>query len=143
MKKSLLALLLVLGFAVAGASAQEQGETSQSNKYDGNLTYRNVVVYKVFDHKDVVIVIYAKHGKNMGQVMIPKTWSHENPRKLVYRILPKGLNPYMTVISKDGEFYKVLLTLHSVTNPDSTWAVANRHLDVGEAANAETLELDY
>ena len=69
MKKNLLALLLVFALTVAGAFAQEQAERT-TEKYDGKMSYRNVIVYKVFDHKDVVIVIYAKHGKDMGQVMI-------------------------------------------------------------------------
>ncbi len=141
MKKSLIALLLVFGLAVAGGFSQEQAE--QTNKYDGNLTYRSMVVYKVFDHKDVVIVIYAKHGKDMAQVAIPKTWSHENPRKLSYRILPKGINPYMTVVTKDGEFHKVILTLPHVRNPDSLWTVANPYLDFSDAASAETLEYEF
>lgn len=141
MKKSLLALLLVVGLSVSGAFAQEQA--GQPNKYDGNITYRNVVVYKVFDHKDVVIVMYAKHGKDMGQVMIPKSWMYENPRKLTYRELPKGLNPYMSVVEKDGEFHKVVLNLPPVRSPDSTWTVAKPYTDIGDAASAETLELDY
>ena len=141
MKKSLLALLLVFGLTVAGVFAQEQD--AQTNKYDGNLTYRNVVVYKVFDHKDVVIVMYAKHDKSMGQVMLPKSWLHENPRKLTYRELPVGLNPYMTVLEKDGEFYKVILNLPPVRSPDHVWTVAKPYIDIGDAASAETLELDF
>lgn len=141
MKKNLLALLLVFGLTVAGVFAQEQ--EAQTNKYDGNLTYRNVVVYKVFDHKDVVIVMYAKHGKDMGQVMVPKSWLHENPRKLTYRELPPGLNPYMTVLEKDGEFHKVILNLAPVRSPDNTWTVAKPYTDIGDAASAESLELDF
>ena len=87
--------------------------------------------------------MYAKHGKDMGQVMIPKSWMYENPRKLTYRELPKGLNPYMSVVEKDGEFHKVVLNLPPVRSPDSTWTVAKPYTDVGDAASAETLELDY
>ena len=141
MKKNLLALLLVFGLTVAGIFAQEQ--EAQTNKYDGNLTYRNVVVYKVFDHRDVVIVMYAKHDKSMGQVMIPKAWIHQNPRRLTYRELPPGLNPYMTVLEKDGEFYKVVLNLAPVRSPDNTWTVAKPYTDIGDAASAESLELDF
>ena len=142
MKKNLLALLLVFALTVAGAFAQEQAERT-TEKYDGKMSYRNVIVYKVFDHKDVVIVIYTKHGKDMGQVMIPKSWTHENPRKLTYRTCPPGINPYMSVVTMDGEFHKVILTLPHVKSPDSLWTVASPHLDIGDAASAETLELDY
>lgn len=142
MKKSLLALLLVCGLTITGVFAQEQAEQT-TEEYGGELSYRNVVVYKVFDHRDVVVVVYAKHGKDMAQVMIPKSWTHENPRKLTYRTCPPGINPYMTVLTKNGEFHKVILTLPHVKSPDSLWTVASPHLDIGDAASAETLELDY
>ena len=49
----------------------------------------------------------------------------------------------MSVVTMDGEFHKVILTLPHVKSPDSLWTVASPHLDIGDAASAETLELDY
>ena len=142
MKKTLSALLVAFCLATVVAFAQETQQEELAYEPSA-LTYRNAVVYKVFDHKDVVIVMYAKHDSGIAQVQIPKRWSQEYPRKLNYRTCPPGINPFMTVMYQNGEFFKVLLTLPPVTSPDNLWAVAPAYMDFSEAASVDTLEFDY
>ena len=94
MKKTLSALLVAFCLATVVAFAQETQQEELAYEPSA-LTYRNVVVYKVFDHKDVVIVMYAKHDSGIAQVQIPKRWSQEYPRKLNYRTCPPGINPFV------------------------------------------------
>ncbi len=137
MKRILVLVMLAVVFATGMIFAQESTEEGKSS-----LSYRNVTIHKILDHKHVYIVLYAKHGIGVGQVMIPKTWSKENPRKIQFRLLPKGLNPFMTVVYKDGEFHKVILTAPS-PKVGGTWGVASAYVDIGDSAQAETLEIEY
>lgn len=137
MRKFLVLTLLAAIFLSGNVFAQESTDEGRSS-----LSYRNVTVHKILDHKDVYIVLYAKHGIGTGRVMIPKSWAHENPKKIQFRLLPKGLNPFMTVVYKDGEFHKVILTAQS-PKVGGTWAVASAYADIGDSAQAETLEIEY
>jgi hypothetical protein len=79
---------------------------------EGNLTYVNARVYKVYDHKDAYIVVYEKHSNKAAKVIIPKQWIVERPRKLEIRNMVAPLNQaYMSVWYKDGAFDHVVLTL--------------------------------
>jgi len=145
MKKIFLSILLVLAITttvVAQTQQVQRNESSSQEEGKSSLSYRNVTIYKILDHKDVYIVLHGKNGLGIGQVMIPKTWSHESPRKLQFRTLPKGLNPFMTVVYKDGEFHKVVLTL-PVTKSGNVWGVAHDYADIGDSAQAETLDITY
>ncbi|MBR5867433.1 MAG: hypothetical protein IKZ04_05940 [Spirochaetaceae bacterium] len=137
MKKFLVLTLLLTLFATGVVFAQESNEDKMSS-----LSYRNVNIHKILDHNDVYIVLYSKHGVGVGKVMIPKTWTKTNPKKVQFRTLPKGLNPFMTVVYKDGEFHKVILTI-SNQKIDGIWAVANPYADIGDSAQAETLVIEY
>ena len=137
MKKFLVLTLLIAIFATGVVFAQESNEDKMSS-----LSYRNVNIHKILDHNDVYIVLYSKHGVGVGKVMIPKTWTKTNPKKVQFRTLPKGLNPFMTVVYKDGEFHKVILTI-SNQKIDGIWAVANPYADIGDSAQAETLVIEY
>ena len=136
MKKMILTMLAIFIFATGLSFAQIQ-ETKESS-----LSDRNIPIYRVLDHKDVYIVLYSKHGVNVGKVMIPKRWYTEKPKKLQIRRLDKGLDAFMTVVYKYGEFYKAILTTPNPKTGD-VWAVAEAYTDIGDAANAETLEIEF
>lgn len=132
----ILTMLAVFIFA-AGVSFAQSQETGESS-----LSYRSIPIYKVLDQKDVYIVLYSKHGVNVGKAMIPKKWYQERPRKLQLRRLDKGLDAFMTIVYKDGEFHKVILTTPNPKTGD-VWAVADSYTDIGDAAEAETLEIEF
>lgn len=133
----ILVLLITIGFSVF---AQDKG-ISEENKT--NLTYINVPIYKTYDQRQAYIVHYQKNGSKIGQVLIPKQWFKQNAeKKAVLRILPRFLSPYLTVIYKDGNFYRALLNMPSNRN-DSHWGVIVPDLDLTKKMNLETLEISY
>jgi len=119
--------------------AQESGKTA---KYTSPFFYENVPVYQILNAPEAYVVIYAKYGAGVGKTVIPKSWTKgniTNPAKLVFRQLPPTLNPYMTVIKKDGEFYKVYLTV-PLSRLNSVWGEVPSGTKL-EGADKTTLDL--
>lgn len=141
-KLFILSVLLCVG-ALFSVSAKEKADYKYEYQ-ESNISYHNVQIYKVLDHKDAFIVMYAKGHRDVGTVSIPKKWytSAATPEgKLRFRALPKGMNSYMTVITKDGSFDRVLLTL-PVSRAAPVWGVADSTVKV-EDADKDTLEIKY
>lgn len=143
MKKLVFLASLLCAGILFSASAKEKADYKYEFQ-EAAVSYRNVQVYKVLDHEDAFIVMYQKGHRNVGTVTIPKKWYSSSSRadtKLGFRTLPKGLNPYMTVISRDGSFERVLLTLPtSRANP--IWGVADSTVKI-EDADKDTLDIVY
>lgn len=138
MKRFFIISALLLVASLFNVSAEER-----EYKYEfqeSNLTYKNVIVYKVLDHKDAYVVMYAKGHREVGNVTIPKKWYKESPHKLAFRPLPAGMSPYMTVLYKSGEFSQVILTM-PVNRGDSTWGIADSNVQVD--ANKDTFDIVY
>ena len=136
-----------LGLIIAiliSVSAIALAEVKQDYKYEfqeSKLSYHNVTVYKVLDHRTSYIVMYAKGHREVGSVTIPKKWYAEKPSKLSFRALPKGMSPYMTVIKKEGTFNHVILTM-PVDRASTLWGVADSSVTVNDA-DKDTLEMVY
>ena len=170
MKKLVLAAAAVAMLAVVPAlSQEEQQETQEQQQEDSSgtqeeesessgekskpvwdhgdnvskLMYKNFRIYKIYDQRDAYIVLYERQGLKVGTAVIPKKWASnsEGARKLYFRTLPKGLDPYMTLIQEDGEFSKVWIAA-PVNRFDSLWAVAPTGTKV-DGTDADTLELEY
>ncbi len=151
MKKQVIIGLIsavLFGGIVFNAAAQESAD-SKSNKTErtyknefneSEISYRNVTVYKVLDHKDAYIVMYAKGHREVGNVAIPKKWYKESPRKLGFRKLSVGMTPYMTVFYRNGNFDQVVLTM-PVSRADSAWGVADSNVQVD--ASKDTFDIVY
>ena len=95
MKKFLISVILA---ALTAASVMAQDAQAAKPVWDhgdnvSDLSYQNVFIYKVLDHKDAYIVMYAKQGMKVGTTIVPKSWSAQTPRKLDIRNKPKGLSP--------------------------------------------------
>ena len=143
MKKLFLAATLLLTISMS-IFAQDKEPASQIwNHGDNvsNITYQNVNVYKVLDGPDAYVVLYEQHGVKVGQAVIPKAWTKGVPKKLFFREMPKGLNPYMTIIQQNGEFLKVWLTIPSDRN-NSIWGVVENGTTL-EGSDATSLKLEY
>ena len=144
MKKSFILSALILAGVLFSAAAEK---VQPENKYpyqEAAVSYHNVIVYKVLDHKDAYIVMYAKGHRDVGTVTIPKKWytSAVNPNtKLTFRALPKAMDPYMTVISRDGKFERVILTVPT-SRADACWGVADSSYVVNDA-DKDSLEIVY
>ena len=143
MKKLLVLATMILAGVLFSASAKEKADYKYEFQ-EAAVSYRNVQIYKVLDHKDAFIVMYAKGHRNVGTVTLPKKWYSSASRadtKLSMRPLPRGMNPYMTVIYRDGEFERVLLTL-PVSRATSIWGVADSTVKIDDA-DKDTLEIVY
>ncbi len=146
MKRSL--IISALLFAVfAFSSFAQESKSEKEYKYPFNeagITYRNVTVYKILDHKDAYIIMYAKQHGSIGTTTIPKSWYSQDGNKspkLSFRPLPKGMAPWMTIISKDGSFNHVMVTM-PFSRAHAAWGVADSNADVGDTSK-ETLEIAY
>lgn len=143
MKKLLVLSALLCAGVLFSASAKEKADYKYEFQ-ESTVSYRNVQVYKVLDHKDAYIVMYAKGHRDVGRVTIPKKWYSASMRtdsKLGFRPLPKGMYPYMTVLSRDGEFERVLLTLPTTRN-SPIWGVADSTVKISDA-DKDTLDIVY
>ncbi len=107
---------------------------------EAEISYKNVIVYKVLDHKDAYVVMYAKGHRDIGNIAIPKKWYNESPKKLSFRKLSSGMTPYMTVISRGDSFERVILTM-PVSRGDSAWGVADSNVQVD--TDVDTLNIVY
>lgn len=141
MKKSFVLSVLILAGILFGATAQEAKREYKYPFQESEVSYHNVEVYKVLDQKEAYIVLYAKGHRDIGTVKVPKEWysSAVNPEaKLTFRALPKGMNPYMTVISRSGSFERVIMTLPT-SRADSVWGVASAGTSVDDLTSVEEI----
>lgn len=155
MKVALAALILaiVAVFPAVSQDAASQNGTQESTTttpiWDhgdnvSNITYTNLEIQRIYDQKDAYIVIYSKnHGVDIGHTVIPKSWTDNSSgaRKLNFREVPPGLNPYMTVITQNGEFLKVWLSV-PVDRFNPIWAIAPHGTEVS-GTDSETLQIEY
>ena len=141
-KLFILAMLLSTGILFSAFA-----DTTPRYKYEyqeAKISYHNVQVYKVLDHRDAYIVMYAKGSRNVGTVTIPKKWyssAMNADSKLNFRALPKGMNPYMTIIKREGEFERVFLTMLT-SKAHAVWGVADVSVQVDDL-DKETLDIVY
>lgn len=127
MKKSFVLSALILVGILFGVTAQDAKREYKYPFQESEISYHNVIVYKVLDQKESYIVLYAKGHRDIGTVKIPKEWysSAVNPdAKLTFRALPNGMTPYMTVISRGDSFERVIMTLPT-SRSESVWGVAD------------------
>ena len=146
MKKLLLTFALAAAM-VFSAAADESGKESTPRVWDhgdniSSISYQNVRFHKTYDAQDAYVVLYEKQGVKIGTAVIPKKWAKntEGHRKLLFRNAPAKIGSYLTIIKKDGEFQKVLVTVPSNRfNP--IWAMAPANMEVN-GADADTFEIE-
>lgn len=145
MKKVILSILITFA-AVCSSFAVPADRNVRNEENWSTLSYENVPVYKVYDSKEAYVVIYEKNKVGVGETVIPKKWAKfvsGESRKLHLRKLPGGkLKSFMTIVKKDGEFKKVILTIPTdMRNP--VWGVVNpgKQLEGTDKDTLEELEL--
>ncbi|MCH5288371.1 MAG: hypothetical protein J1E32_00480 [Treponema sp.] len=131
------ALLLAVSLCMVSAVESDYKYEFQESK----LVYHNVTVYKVLDHRQAYVVMYAKGHGDVGNVTIPKKWYKASPSKLYFRQLPKGMTPYMTIVNRDGAFDHVILTMPT-SRANTAWGVADSNVVIDDA-DKDTLEIVY
>jgi len=146
MKKSIIFALLsvlLLSTLSLNVTAEDKSIADPVYKYpfvESTVSYKQVVVYKVLDQKEAYIVMYSKGHREVGNVVIPKKWYKERPAKLRFRALQPGMDPYMTVFYREGNFSHVVLTMPT-SRSASVWGVADSNVTVD--ANKDTFDIVY
>lgn len=136
MKKFLLAFIMI-ATVCAGCFAQ----SSKAPK-DGwsVMDYENIPILKILESRDGYVVIYQKNAAGVGSTVIPKAWAKgnpENPRKLKIRKLSRGITkPFMTIVTKSGEFHRVMLTI-PMNKSDALWGTV---YDIKEGLDKENMD---
>lgn len=128
MKKILLILALFSVFTLKVFAAENTKPESNFEKDESKwttLSYVNVPIVKILEGKDGYVVIYQKNKVGTGSTVIPKSWakgSPDNPRKLKFRNVKKNNSAYMTIVQKEGEFKRVILSIPMNKN-SGLWGV--------------------
>jgi hypothetical protein len=143
MKKILCMLFAVLMVCTAVSAAETGNQARDETKWT-SISYVNVPIYKILESKDAYVIVYGKNHTGYGSTVIPKKWAagnSGNPRKLKFRIVEGKLQPFMTVVTKDGNFLRVILNT-PVSKSNSVWGITNdtKAIDT-EKESLEDLEL--
>lgn len=141
MKKILVFVFALFFSATLFAETQETKSTRKRNEAKwSSVTYVNIPISRIYQTSKAYVVIYQKNKTGLGSVTIPKDWlngNSENPRKLKLRSVKGALQPFMTVIKKEGSFLRVVLSTPPDTNVDF-WRVGDDNSVTD--ADKETLE---
>lgn len=126
---------------VTCTAAFSQSEERNEDKW-ASISYFNVPILKIFNAREGYAIVYQKNSAGTGKTVIPKSWAKGNedaPRKLKIRPTTGTLKPFMTVVKKDGEFLRVILTVPTALT-DNVWGVLEYSTGSLEGADKETLE---
>ncbi len=152
MKKLLFVLILAAGMIVPAVS--QASVTSTKPIWDrgdnvSELSYQNFVVSRIYDSSDAYTVLYEKSGYEIGKVSIPKSWAHQGltveehkNHKLFFRNKVKTLDNMMTIYYRNGEFYKVILTVPT-SKADPVWAVAPNGYDPEISQDMTSIDVKF
>ncbi len=133
--KKLIMSVAVLTLLVVGAFAQVGPD-------DKSVEYRNVQVYKVYEHPDAYVVMYYTKGVELGQVTLPTEWFKTGSDKGVLRTLETtDFTPYLLLQYTDGAFSKVIMTMPNDRN-NVSWGTMDKGLDVDAGGLGDTLILE-
>ena len=136
----IIALLASLFVSAAFAENQDLSRPKDESKWS-DMTYVTAPVMKILESKDCYVVIYQKKYAGTATVTIPKSWNNfkkDTPRKLKFRNIKNPDDSFITVVSKGGEFHRVILSCPMKKN-NKLWGIISNDLTV-EGADKETLE---
>ncbi|MBO5608375.1 MAG: hypothetical protein J5930_10865 [Treponema sp.] len=146
MKKIIIAALLAACMAIPALaqSSASESETPIWNHGDNvsEMVYHSAPVYSITMTRDAYVVFYQTQGMKVDTAVIPKDWAKRGEnKKLYFRNKAPGLDTYITVYYRNGNFDHVVLT----ANPDirdPVWHIAPSYTKV-DVSGIETLEVDF
>ena len=131
-----ISIFLALLIVATSAFAQESTEAS-SESGDDSYFYMNVPIVTVYDHNQAYIVSYLKGSIGVGECYLPKEWfKTDNVDKCRVRALPKGTQPYMTVVYKNGSIQKIYLNMPT-NRRESCWKILSNNVDISDKLNTD------
>lgn len=115
MKKFLLILALFASICTTVFAQNTVKKSGEPKEGWSEMDYDSIPILKILESREGYVIIYQKNQTGVGSTVVPKAWAKgtpENPRKLKFRKLAAGLTkPYMTIVTKGGEFHRVILTI--------------------------------
>ena len=133
--------ILVLAICAAALALPLAAQQAAGTDEETGLTYINVVVHKVYDHRDAYIVVYGKSSNRTATVVIPKTWVVQQPRKLQFRKMQAPITQaFMTVFYRGTQFERVFLTMPQ-DRRRSVWGAAP-YADIQGELDKEALQIE-
>lgn len=132
MKKAILlaAVFLVCAVLLFGAEG-----------VDNSVVYRNIKVYKVYEHPEAYIIMYYTNSMDLGQVTVPTDWFKSGSGKGVLNTYQTSVTPYMTLQYTDGAFTKIVLNM-PLNKTDLAWETLPQTADIGASKQKDTLKLE-
>lgn len=143
MKKKIL-IFAVISIIVSSIFAQSKTTGLTPEKHEekwSDMTYYTVPILKVLEAKDAYVILYLKNNSGTGTTVIPKSWAKgtpDNPKKLKFRDIKNPAAAYMTVVSKENSFYRVILTV-PIRKNNNLWGVIEYSKQVPDT-NKENLD---
>ena len=138
MKKLILTIIFLCGFAAISPLFAEISEKNRSEFY-----YVNIPVEKIFLYRSGYVVQYRQGINKIGTVYIPHEWFTYAAGKAEQVLLPGGREwPTMSVYYKEGEFSHLRLYIHKWKG-HSTWGVVPMNVNIDDRFDVDTLELEF
>ena len=136
MKKAkilLMTFLLVFGLFAALPAAADESE----------FYYTSVQILKIFPHQLGYYVLYRCPGSvRTAEFFIPKGWFDRRDQRAVLNLTDQNVNPYLSIMTKKGEFNHVRLTLpRNITDP--VWGTLPSGAPYDDKFGVEKLTLEY
>ena len=145
MKRFIMAVILAACMVIP-ALAQSNSDSSKPIWDHGDnvseYTYYTTPIYSIMMTREAYVVFYQVQDLSISKVIIPKTWQVAGEgKKLYFRNKTPGLDSYITVFYKEGQFHHVILT----ANPDMRdpiWKIAPSTAKV-DTDGIETLDIKF
>ena len=139
-KLFIIAILASIFTCTAFAENQDLSRPRDESKWS-DMTYVCAPVLKVLEAKEYYAVIYQKKYAGTATVIIPKNWNSykkDTPRKLKFRNIKNPGESFITVVKKNNEFQRVILSIPMKKN-NNLWGVISSDKQI-DGADKETLE---
>ncbi len=135
MKKTV--LLLVLGCLLFGLAASLPLVAEESEFY-----YVNVQILKIFPYRLGYYVIYRRAGLKTGEAYIPQEWFDRRDNRAVLNLTEQNINPYLTIMFKNGEFDHVrVVAMKDINHP--SWGTISPGAPIEDKFKIEKLALEF
>ena len=139
MKKFILTIILLCGFAAFSPVFAQISEKNQSELY-----FVNIPVEKIYLYRSGYIVLYRQGVNRIGTTYIPHEWFTLEEGKAELVTLPSGREwPTMSICYKEGEFSHLRLYTHRWKGHRS-WGALPMSIKLDEKfKDIETLEIEF
>ena len=132
-------LVLSLFLAASFLFAQEQDAAGSG---DLDFYYYNLPIVRIFRHNRGYYIVYRTHGAGFAAMCVPWEWFSNNESRAVYMPVKAGIQPYVSYITNNGEFYQIRINAPADTK-DAIWGKIGPNNVPNENFDVDTLTLKF